>query len=69
MTFNKEAYWAARNADEKPAKPKKNIVTPKGELSFDDNGQLIVKNRQFRRRKIKAELTPENKPKNTRKRK
>ena len=38
-------------------------------FGFDNDGNIIIRNRQYRRRKIKLEIDPRNLPKKTRKKK
>ena len=59
MTFDKDKYWENRKAGKRgqgelPKAPApKQSPTDTAERGFDNNGNMIVKNRAYRRRKIR----------------
>lgn len=73
MAFDKDAYWERRRAGKQPIAKKPSgtdYVPSTASIGFDNDGNMVVLNRQYRRRKIQIEISADNKPKkNKRKRK
>jgi len=58
MTFDKKLYWSNRNSGKRgqgevPKIPQNSIVPDTATVGFTNDGQLIIKNRAFRRKNTK----------------
>ena len=68
MAFDKDKYWENRKAGkagtgEYIVVPTKPVIPPTANISFDNSGQMVVKNRAFRRQRIKLPTANQKKSK------